>query len=235
MIKYSLIVPCYNEGENVPLLIDRAKVVFSDCKDIELILVDNGSSDNTFQIIEAASKSFPFIKAVKVELNQGYGFGILSGLKIASGELIGWTHADMQTDLGDVLKSISLYENRNELTDYFIKGRRVKRPIFDNFFTIGMSFFETILLRQPMWDINAQPTLFSRDLFDQWSDAPHDFSLDLFAYYSAKKMKYKIMRHPVHFGLRAHGKSHWNINIASKFNFIKRTLAYSLRLKKGLK
>jgi len=40
---------------------------------------------------------------VRVPVNQGYGLGILSGLRAATGEIIGWTHADLQTDVMDVL------------------------------------------------------------------------------------------------------------------------------------
>ena len=49
-----------------------------------------------------------------------------------------------------------------------------------------MSLFETLLLRTRLWDINAQPTMFHRDFFASWDRPPHDFSLDLYAYYGAK-------------------------------------------------
>ena len=53
-------------------------------------------------------------------------------------------------------------------------------------FTFGMSVFESVLLRRPLRDINAQPTLFPRSLYETWTTPPEDFALDLYAYVSAK-------------------------------------------------
>jgi hypothetical protein len=100
-------------------------------------------------------------------------------------------------------------------------------------FTLGMSVFETMLLRTPLNDINAQPTMFSRRFFESWVEPPHDFSLDLYAYYTARKAGLEIRRFPVRFGDRAHGVSHWNVNWKAKWKFIRRTVDYSLRLVKG--
>jgi hypothetical protein len=97
-----------------------------------------------------------------------------------------------------------------------------------------MSLFESILFRTGLFDINAQPTIFSRDFFNTWKNPPHDFSLDLFAYVQAKKQGLAVKRFPVVFGKRAFGVSHWNINWASKKKFIVRTLQYSFELKKLL-
>ena len=98
-----------------------------------------------------------------------------------------------------------------------------------------MSIFETLLLGKPMWDINAQPTMFSKTTFDTWQEPPDDFSLDLYAYYQAHCNNLKIFRFPVKFGERAHGVSHWNINWAAKRKFIRRTVEFSWRLRKGIK
>ena len=98
-----------------------------------------------------------------------------------------------------------------------------------------MSVFESVLIRKPMWDINAQPTMFSRAFFESWHEPPHDFSLDLFAYYQARCNELDVHRFPVKFGERAHGVSHWNVNWAAKRKFIRRTIDFSLQLKKELK
>jgi hypothetical protein len=97
-----------------------------------------------------------------------------------------------------------------------------------------MSVFETVLLGKPMWDINAQPTMFSRQFFESWRVPPYDFSLDLYAYYQARMAGLPIYRFPVLFGERAHGVSHWNVNWAAKRKFIRRTLDFSLQLKKKI-
>lgn len=108
-MKLSIVVPCYNEAENIPLILKR----FSDIimrNDIEVILVDNGSTDTSPQILSELLPVYSFARSVKVDVNQGYGYGIVQGLKSCNGEFIGWTHADMQTDPADLIKALYLIE-----------------------------------------------------------------------------------------------------------------------------
>jgi len=230
-VRLSLVIPCYNEAANLPLLLSRCADM-ARVGDIEVILVDNGSTDDSPRLLTELLPRFPGCRSVRVENNQGYGFGILSGLRAAEGKVLGWTHADMQTDPVDALQSLALFEQHGE--NIFVKGRRYGRPLGDVLFTVGMSAFETLLLKYPLWDINAQPTMFSRNFFETWTDAPHDFSLDLYAYYQAKQAGLPTHRFPVRFGERAHGVSHWNVNWASKRKFIRRTVGFSLELRKRI-
>jgi glycosyltransferase involved in cell wall biosynthesis len=232
--RLSLVIPCYNEARNLPLLIARLAEVFTR-DDIEVVLVDNGSTDDTPSVLAQHLAGQSRIRSTRVEVNQGYGFGILSGLREARGELLAWTHADMQTDPGDVLAGLAIFEAAADPQRMFIKGRRHGRPLADVAFTVGMSVFETLLLKHALWDINAQPTMFGRSFYDRWQQPPHDFSLDLFAYYQATHQALEIRRFPVLFGKRAHGTSHWNVNWRAKYRFIKRTMDFSLRLRKDLK
>lgn len=228
-LRLSLVIPCYNEAANLPLLIARLReVLVSD--DIEAILVDNGSTDDSPVVLAALLGNTNRIRSVRVERNQGYGFGILTGLRAARGRILGWTHADMQTDPADALKALALCEGHAR----FVKGRRLGRPMGDVVFTVGMSAFETLLLRQPLWDINAQPTLMPRAFFETWTDPPHDFSIDLYAYYGARATGLPVARFPVHFGARAHGTSKWNVDWRAKLHFIRRTVDFSFRLARSL-
>ena len=230
-MKFSLVIPCYNEAANLPLLLERCKEL-AVRPDVEVVLVDNGSTDSTTAVLENLLPKYPGCRSIRVEKNQGYGFGIVSGLKAAKGEILGWTHADMQTDPQDALFGLEIFEKHGD--EIFVKGRRYGRPFMDAVFTVGMSIFETVLLTRPMWDINAQPTMFSRNFFESWTDPPDDFSLDLYAYYQAQRCGLKVCRFPVRFGERAHGVSHWNVNWAAKRKFIRRTVDFSLQLKKKI-
>ena len=230
-MKFSLIIPCYNEAANLPLLLERCKEL-TIRPDVEVVLVDNGSTDSTTEVLQNLLPQYPGCRSIRVENNQGYGFGIVSGLKAAKGELLAWTHADMQTDPQDALRGLVHFEKHGD--DIFVKGRRYGRPFMDVVFTVGMSVFETFLLARPMWDINAQPTMFSRRFFESWTAPPDDFSLDLYAYYQAQSYGLKVHRFPVRFGERAHGISHWNVNWAAKRKFIRRTVDFSLQLKKKI-
>ena len=229
---FSLVIPCYNEAANLPLLLSRCDEVAQQ-GEIEVILVDNGSTDDSPRLLAELLPYHPGCRSVRVEKNQGYGFGILSGLRAAEGRVLGWTHADMQTDPADAQRGLGLFDQHGD--DIFVKGRRYGRPLGDVIFTVGMSAFETLLLRHSLWDINAQPTMFSRAFFESWNEAPYDFSLDLYAYYQAKRAGLPVHRFPVRFGERAHGVSHWNVNWAAKRKFIRRTVDFSLELRKGIK
>ena len=228
----SLVIPCYNEAANLPLLLERCGALGAE-PGAEVILVDNGSTDETPRVLRELLPKVPGCRSVRVPVNQGYGFGILAGLAAADGDILGWTHADMQTDPEDALRGLALFRRQGH--DVFVKGRRRGRPLADAMFTAGMSLFETLLLARPMRDINAQPTLFRRDFYRTWQSPPHDFSLDLFAYHQALVAGIEVQRFPVRFGERAHGVSHWNVNWMAKWKFIRRTVAYSLELKRTLK
>lgn len=225
----SLVIPCYNEAANLPLLLDRCADV-ARAPGTEIILVDNGSTDDSPAVLAEMLPGHPGCRSIRVECNQGYGHGVLAGLRAARGEVLAWTHADMQTDPQDALRGLEYFKTHGP--GIFVKGRRYGRPLTDVVFTVGMSCFETLLLRKPLWDINAQPTMFGRRFFDSWDDPPNDFSLDLYAYHLARSRGLPVHRFPVRFGERAHGVSHWNVNWAAKRKFIRRTVAFSLELQK---
>ncbi len=230
MIKLSVVVPCYNEEENIPLILARFDEVI-DRNDVEVILVNNGSTDGSAGVLEELLPKYAFARTVLVEVNQGYGYGILQGLQQCRGEYIGWTHADMQTDPADILKALAILEEEKGLV--FVKGNRKGRPLFDVFFTAGMSLFETCYLHKKLYDINAQPNIFPKVFYDSWENPPYDFSLDLYALYMARKKKLRVVRFPVLFPERIHGSSKWNTGLQAKWKFIRRTIDFSVKLKKS--
>ncbi len=233
-IKLSIVIPCYNEEKNIPLIIKRLSKVLNN-KDMEFILVDNGSMDNSRKLIQNYSKKYPAIKLAVVEKNIGYGYGIYTGLKSAKGEFLAWTHADLQTDPNDTLKAYELIKKQKNPEKTYVKGSRYGRLFFDKFFEFGMSIFESIILAAYLYDINAQPNIFHKSFLNLMKNPPNDFSFDLYAYYLSKKNKYKVVRFPVLFPKRIHGESKWNAgDFKSKYKFIKRTLDFTFKLKKYL-
>ena len=233
VIKLSIIVPCYNESKNIPLILEKfSRVISRD--DIEVLLVNNGSTDNSETVLFELVSNYYFARIVNVNVNQGYGFGITMGLNEAKGEFIGYTHADMQTDPADVLEALNIIEKQKNPKNCYIKGDRKGRPLIDQFFTMGMSVFETIYLGKKLWDINAQPNIFHRNFFESLENIPKDFSLDLYFLYTAQQQDLEVIRFDVVFTQRIHGESSWNTGLASKWKFIKRTVDFSIKLKKEL-
>jgi glycosyltransferase involved in cell wall biosynthesis len=233
-MKLSIIVPCYNEAKNIFLIFEKFASVIKR-PDIEILFVNNGSKDNSQEVFDQLIPKYSFAKVLKIETNQGYGFGITSGLREAKGDYVGYMHADMQTDPADPIKALEIIEMQTNPENCFVKGNRKSRSLLDQFFTIGMSLFETIYLSTKLWDINAQPNIFHRSFFESIkNNCPKDFSLDLYFLYMAKKKKLNIIRFNVVFPDRIYGSSNWNTGIVSKWKFIKRTVQFSMKLKKGL-
>jgi glycosyltransferase involved in cell wall biosynthesis len=226
----SIVVPCYNEEKSILTILDGFKYAIKNYP-IEVVLVDNGSCDNSAQVLKKLLPKYSFAKTTRVEVNQGYGFGILQGLKKATGEFLGWTHADLQTDPADVVRAYELLKDTGFAKNIFVKGTRKNRSYFDQFFTLGMSCFELAYLHKFFWDINGQPNLFHRSFYESWKQPPHDFSLDLYAYYMAKKLKFDIRRFKVVFGNRVHGEAS-NASLKQKYNLTMRTLAFSTKLRR---
>jgi glycosyltransferase involved in cell wall biosynthesis len=238
-IKLSIIVPCYNEEKNIPLILDRFEETLRKnnlSKDVEVILVDNNSKDKSAQVLkkELSKKKYSFARTIFQPI-PGYGAALQKGLYSAKGEYLCWTHGDIQTPPKDTITAYKIILEQKDPKKCLVKGNRHGRPIFDQFFTIGMSFFETLIFRKKLWDINAQPNVFHHTLLKKLKNPPTDFSFDLYVYYVALKNKYVIIRFPVFFGQRIHGVSAWNTGLSAKWKFIKRTLSFSFKLKKQMK
>lgn len=236
MINLSIIIPCYNESKSLPRLFDACFSAIIDRNDIEYIFVNNGSNDDTQIVLDQllSQKEYSLGKSVIIPINKGYGFGILQGLSVAEGRILAWTHADLQTDPKDVILAYESYKVALELNQCIVKGERKGRNHFDNMFTIGMSFVASLLLKQKLWDINAQPKLFHRNSLSLLKDAPNDFSLDLYLLYVASISNYKIYNFPVYFKKREFGEAKGGGTLKGKFKLIKRTISYVFDLKNGV-
>jgi glycosyltransferase involved in cell wall biosynthesis len=235
--KLSIVVPCYNEAENIPALLARFRAVLSGQDGVELVLVNNGSRDQSAAVFSAelSRPEYAFARVVDVLVNQGYGFGILSGLREAKGEFLAWTHADMQTDPADVLLAFNRLLAEAEPRRCFVRGRRLGRAWIDNAFTVGMSWVASAALTSRLQDINAQPKLFHRGLLDQMDAAPWDFSLDLYLLYLAQQQGLKMLEQPVHFATRHHGEAKGGGSLRGKVRLTRRTLQYIFRLRRQLR
>jgi glycosyltransferase involved in cell wall biosynthesis len=101
----SIVLPCYNEARNIPGVLRRFDEALGGRTDTEVLLVDNGSTDDTAAVLarELAQPANRFARVVTVPRNIGYGYGIMSGVRQAQAPVIAWTHADLQCDPADVL------------------------------------------------------------------------------------------------------------------------------------
>ncbi|MFA5995917.1 MAG: glycosyltransferase family 2 protein [Patescibacteria group bacterium] len=227
----SIIVPCYNEAKNIPLILKKFAAIIVQ-QPIEVILVNNGSTDASASIFaeELKNHQYNFARVVTVLKNIGYGHGIMTGLQAASGEVLAWTHADLQTDPADVLTAYRAFVEINTPDKIIIKGKRINRKFTDWAFTFGMSLITSVVLRTALYDINGQPKMFHKTFLDKMINPPTDFSLDLYTLYLAKKNDYTIKTIPVNFSKRLYGESKWAFSFSSKYKTILRTIKYIFQL-----
>ena len=124
----SVVLPCYNESAGLANILDRFQEVGGD-RPFELILVDNGSTDSTPEVLAELLPRYPFARSVRIEQNRGYGDGIFTGLGEARGEILAWSHADLQTDPGDVFRAWDVLGQAAEPARLLVKGRRHGRRV----------------------------------------------------------------------------------------------------------
>ena len=99
----SVVVPVYNEYENIPLLYDEVVKALKDINDWELILVNDGSKDNSLEALkELAAKDTRHVKVIGLRRNFGQTAAIAAGIDHASGEIIVLMDADLQNDPSDI-------------------------------------------------------------------------------------------------------------------------------------
>ena len=130
----SIVIPCFNEEKNIPILVENIQKSFSEenflknnlCP-IKIILINNGSTDNTADVLKSLSGKYSFLEIYSLNKNKGYGYGILQGLNYANTAYIGWTHADLQADPLDCIKAFKEYENLFRGQNVFIKDNRKNR------------------------------------------------------------------------------------------------------------
>ena len=228
----SIIIPSYNELKNLTILLNKINNILIKNDNIEIIIVDNGSTDGTKKYLKSKKKFFSKIKFITIKKNIGYGHGIKQGLKFASGKIISWTHADLQIDINDVVNFFKNNYLKLKEQKMIIKGRRTNRSTFNIFFTEGMSFIVSLFLNVKIKDINGQPKMFSNFFTNKiLTLAPNDFTIDLFLLLLAKKNNFKIRELPLKFNKRLNDKAKGGGTIMGKIKLTMATLKYIFLLK----
>ena len=178
--------------------------------EFELICVNDGSKDNTKEVFDTLLKSgkYPFVKFISHEPNGGYGHAIMAGAKAAAGEVVAWTHSDLQTPVEDVFKAYDVFIS-SENKKIIVKGWRINRNLQQIILSFGMAIIAGVVLRRKLAEINAQPKLFPKELVPFLDNAPKDFSLDLYLLCVALDNGYQIKNIKVVFPNRIHGASTW--------------------------
>lgn len=133
-MRISIVVPCFNEEDVLPITLPRlldelSKLHINTDEQPFLYLVDDGSSDSTWNIIENASDDHSFIKGIKLSRNFGHQSALLAGLTIAKGDAIISMDADLQDDLEVIHEMVKEYKKGSQIV-YAVRDDRDTDSIF---------------------------------------------------------------------------------------------------------
>ena len=157
----SVFFPCYNEEGNVQRLVDSALVALPEvAEDFEVIIVNDGSADDTGAIAEGLAEKIPQVKAVHHEKNRGYGAAVITGIEHCTKDYVFFTDGDGQFDL----KEIPLLAAEIDEHDVVV-GYRINRQ--DNFMRRLNAWCWTTLVntlfRLGVRDVDCAFKLFKRE------------------------------------------------------------------------
>jgi polyisoprenyl-phosphate glycosyltransferase len=168
----SIVAPCYNEADALPAFCERMMAAAAACgDDYELILVNDGSRDATWRVIEEAARNFAGVVGVNLARNHGHQLAVTAGLGLARGRRVMIIDADLQ-DPPELLAD--MWRRMDEGFDV-VYGRRRTRPKESRFKLATAGIFYRVLSAIAEVDIPRDTgdfRLMSRRVVDQLNAMP---------------------------------------------------------------
>jgi len=138
-MKYSLILPIFNEAENIDHLVERVRNVMEKLKGYEIIFVNDGSTDSSQKLLEKYARKYNAIKIVNFSRNFGHQAAVTAGLDHSQGEMVAILDADLQ-DPPEVLPEFFTKLGEGYDVVYAIRRQRkeslIKRIMYYLFYRI---------------------------------------------------------------------------------------------------
>lgn len=126
-IHISLVVPLYNEEENVRLLYDKIHAVLAGLgQSYEMVFVDDGSKDRTFEILKSIHDENPNVRIIKFRGNFGQSAAMAAGFQAAQGQVVFAMDGDLQNDPQDIPRLLAKLEEGYDVVSGWRKNRKDK-------------------------------------------------------------------------------------------------------------
>jgi dolichyl-phosphate beta-glucosyltransferase len=200
----SIVVPCYDEEQRLPRTIERIEKYFAGRSiSYELILVDDGSSDGTRKVQDAAAARNPSVRVEALPRNRGKGRALAAGVAVARGVEILVTDADLSTPIEELEKlRVALHGGAGvAIGSRALRGSRVEisQPVYRVLMGKVFNLLVQAVLLPGIWDTQCGFKLFRADVAHEvFAGLTTDgFGYDPEVLYLAKKRGVKIAEVPV--------------------------------------
>lgn len=192
----SIVVPAFNEAESLSELNIKLFEAFPPNSElsVEIIFVNDGSTDKTKQILKYLISTDSRIKAISFKKNLGKTIALAQGFKLATGNIIATLDADLQNEPDDILDMIKLLDDRNDLVCGWRKERR--DPINKTFPSKIINSIISLTTKLKIHDINCGLKVFKREIIEQihLSGKQHRY-IPLKAHFDGFSVTEKVIKH----------------------------------------
>jgi dolichol-phosphate mannosyltransferase len=205
----SVVVPVHNEAPNIPPLIDKISAALADIEH-EIVYVDDGSSDDTPQVLARIAANLPALVRVRHRQSCGQSAAVITGVKVARGAFIATLDGDGQNDPSDIpaMLDAAMTAEATGKTPVLIAGHRVSR-IDSDAKRYGSKIANAVrgrLLKDGTPDTGCGLKLFRRQAF---LELPHFDHIHRFLPALFIRAGGHVVSVPVKHHARAHGTSHY--------------------------
>ncbi len=165
----SVVVPCYNEEQRLPVTIERIeRYLDAHGEPYELILVDDGSADGTHKLMDEAAARHASVRVVALPRNRGKGRALAEGVKVSRGETVLVTDADLSTPIEELEKLETALAGGAgvAIASRAIRGSRVElsQPIYRVLMGKAFNLMVQLVLLPGIWDTQCGFKLFRGDI-----------------------------------------------------------------------
>lgn len=204
VVSISVFFPCYNEQANVARVAEQAVRVLKGLgADYEVIIVDDGSADETGRLADEIAAGNDRVRVVHHERNLGYGAALQSGFRAARKELVFYTDGDGQFDIGEMPALLPLMNDYDIVSCYRMNRRdNVVRKINGWLWTRVTGLVFSLKVR----DVDCAFKLYRRSIFDRIKMESTGALIDTEILARAARKGYTITQRGVHHYPRTAGR-----------------------------